>query len=64
MFINYYIFRVSVILDSSLLAINEDTKNSLSAMANSYSKKKAADKHAALLTFFSESAKVKIPAVW
>lgn len=52
-------------LDVNLDQFSEDEKNKLTALAQDYCKvKKAQDKQAALLTFFAESAKIKIPSVW
>ncbi|XP_049876323.1 SWI/SNF-related matrix-associated actin-dependent regulator of chromatin subfamily A-like protein 1 [Pectinophora gossypiella] len=55
--------RESVILDSTLLEFSKADHEELSQMAQKYNATKSSDKHAALITFFSESARVKIPAV-
>ncbi|XP_022822722.1 SWI/SNF-related matrix-associated actin-dependent regulator of chromatin subfamily A-like protein 1 [Spodoptera litura] len=55
--------RETVLLDPSLLDYSQDTEKGLSEMAEAYKASKSSDKHAALITYFSESAKVKIPAV-
>ncbi|XP_069361268.1 SWI/SNF-related matrix-associated actin-dependent regulator of chromatin subfamily A-like protein 1 [Maniola hyperantus] len=55
--------RESVLLDHSLLQFSQEEQQGLSQMAENYKSTKSADKHAALITYFSESAKVKIPAI-
>ncbi|XP_047032444.1 SWI/SNF-related matrix-associated actin-dependent regulator of chromatin subfamily A-like protein 1 [Helicoverpa zea] len=54
--------RETVLLDSTLLQ-HTDTDMGLNDMAEAYKSSRASDKHAALITYFSESAKVKIPAI-
>lgn len=52
-------------LDVNLSQFSEEDRRSLTALAAKYqSEKKGNDKHAALLTFFAETAKIKIPSVW
>lgn len=54
-----------VTLDVNLNQFSEADRKSLNALANNYNrKKKGGEKHAALLTFFAETAKIKIPSVW
>lgn len=54
-----------VTLDVDLNQFSEEDKKCLKALALKYqSHKKSAEKHAILLTFFSETAKIKIPSVW
>ncbi|XP_068617789.1 SWI/SNF-related matrix-associated actin-dependent regulator of chromatin subfamily A-like protein 1 [Battus philenor] len=55
--------RESVLLDQSLLQFTTEECKDLSRMAETYKTTRSADKHSALITFFSESAKVKIPAI-
>ncbi|CAH0694761.1 unnamed protein product [Spodoptera exigua] len=55
--------RETVLLDQTLLDYSQDTEKNLSEMANAYKTSKSSDKQTALITYFSESAKVKIPAV-
>ncbi|CAH2246264.1 jg3712 [Pararge aegeria aegeria] len=55
--------RESVILDQSLLQFSTEDERGLSQMAEHYKSTKSSEKHAALITFFSESATVKIPAI-
>ncbi|XP_023944992.2 SWI/SNF-related matrix-associated actin-dependent regulator of chromatin subfamily A-like protein 1 [Bicyclus anynana] len=55
--------RESVLLDQSLLQFSKDEQQGLSQMAAQYASSKSAERHAALITFFSESATVKIPAI-
>jgi SWI/SNF-related matrix-associated actin-dependent regulator 1 of chromatin subfamily A len=53
-----------VTLDVNLNQFSEEDKKCLNALAARYeSQKKSAEKHAILLTFFSETAKIKIPSV-
>lgn len=52
-------------LDVNLTNISEEDKRKLQALAENYCKnKRAVDKQAALLTYFAETAKIKIPSVW
>lgn len=54
-----------VTLDTKLEEFSEEERECLIAMGKKYnSQKKSVDKHAALLTYFSETAKIKIPSVW
>ena len=54
-----------VTLDVNLNQFSEEDRKCLNALASKYqSQKKSAEKHALLLTFFSETAKIKIPSVW
>ncbi|KAL4714896.1 hypothetical protein ACJJTC_012568 [Scirpophaga incertulas] len=55
--------RETVILDDSLLQYSKEDEHNLSDMAQVYGSSRASDRHAALLTFFSQTAKVKIPAI-
>ncbi|KAI5637782.1 hepA-related protein (HARP) domain-containing protein [Phthorimaea operculella] len=55
--------RESVILDSTLLEFTKEDHEELSQMAKKYKTTKSAEKHTALINFFSESARVKIPAI-
>ncbi|XP_026321507.1 SWI/SNF-related matrix-associated actin-dependent regulator of chromatin subfamily A-like protein 1 isoform X2 [Hyposmocoma kahamanoa] len=55
--------REAVILDQSLLDLTKEDQQGLLEMAQNYKTTKANEKHAALITFFSESAKMKIPAI-
>ncbi|KAJ8715243.1 hypothetical protein PYW08_005224 [Mythimna loreyi] len=55
--------RETVLLDQTLLNYTQEDAKGLSEMAEAYNKSKSSDKHAALITYFSESAKVKIPAI-
>ncbi|KAB0793416.1 hypothetical protein PPYR_13036 [Photinus pyralis] len=51
-------------LDVKLNQLSEEDRNSLKSLALLYNSKKApCDKHAALLTFFAETSKIKIPSV-
>ncbi|XP_061718834.1 SWI/SNF-related matrix-associated actin-dependent regulator of chromatin subfamily A-like protein 1 isoform X2 [Cydia pomonella] len=55
--------RESVILDETLLEFSKEDKTGLSQMAESYRSCRASERHTALLNFFSESSRVKIPAI-
>ncbi|KAJ8712522.1 hypothetical protein PYW07_005364 [Mythimna separata] len=55
--------RETVLLDQTLLNHSQEEAKGLSEMAEAYNKSKSSDKHAALITYFSESARVKIPAI-
>ncbi|KAM3957943.1 SWI/SNF-related matrix-associated actin-dependent regulator of chromatin subfamily A-like protein 1 [Aphomia sociella] len=55
--------RETVLLDQSLLDFTNENREQLSQMAERYKSTKSAEKHTALINFFSESAKVKIPAI-
>ncbi|KAI8434797.1 hypothetical protein MSG28_003308 [Choristoneura fumiferana] len=55
--------RESVLLDETLLEFSKEDRKELTQMAEAYKSKSSTERHAALLTFFSESARVKIPAV-
>ncbi|GBP22445.1 hypothetical protein EVAR_78621_1 [Eumeta japonica] len=55
--------RESVFLNQSLLQFSTEDLTGLSQMAARYTKTKSSERHAALLTYFSESARVKIPAI-
>ncbi|KAK5641352.1 hypothetical protein RI129_009899 [Pyrocoelia pectoralis] len=51
-------------LDVKLNQLSEEDRNCLNSLARQYNCNKApGDKHAALLTFFSETSKIKIPSV-
>ncbi|XP_052755113.1 SWI/SNF-related matrix-associated actin-dependent regulator of chromatin subfamily A-like protein 1 [Galleria mellonella] len=54
--------RETVLLDQSLLNFTNENRKELSQMAEKYKSTKS-DKHTALINYFSESAKVKIPAI-
>lgn len=56
--------RETVLLDQSLLDYSQEDARSLTQMAQEYGDAASGDKHAALLTYYSSSAAVKIPAVW
>lgn len=54
-----------VTLDVNLNQFSAEDKKCLNALAEKYANnKKGNEKHAILLTFFSETAKIKIPSVW
>ncbi|XP_053610270.1 SWI/SNF-related matrix-associated actin-dependent regulator of chromatin subfamily A-like protein 1 [Plodia interpunctella] len=55
--------RETVILDQSLLQFTKEARDELCQMAQNYNTTRSSERHAALITYFSESAKVKIPAV-
>ncbi|XP_063626142.1 SWI/SNF-related matrix-associated actin-dependent regulator of chromatin subfamily A-like protein 1 [Cydia splendana] len=55
--------RESVLLDETLLEFTKEDKTGLTQMAESYRSCRASERHTALLNFFSESARVKIPAI-
>ncbi|XP_050677167.1 SWI/SNF-related matrix-associated actin-dependent regulator of chromatin subfamily A-like protein 1 isoform X2 [Leptidea sinapis] len=55
--------RESVILDRSLLQFSKDQELGLSQLARSYTTSRSSERHTALVTFFSESATIKIPAI-
>ncbi|CAH2044140.1 unnamed protein product, partial [Iphiclides podalirius] len=55
--------RESVLLDQSLLQFTQEERKGLSQMAETLRGSRSSERHAALLTFFSESARAKIPAV-
>ncbi|XP_046969664.1 SWI/SNF-related matrix-associated actin-dependent regulator of chromatin subfamily A-like protein 1 [Vanessa cardui] len=55
--------RESVLLDQSLLQFTNEEAQGLSQMAKAYENTRSSDKHAALITYFSKSAEVKIPAI-
>ncbi|CAB3234365.1 unnamed protein product [Arctia plantaginis] len=55
--------RETVILDDTMLEFGPEVQKGLSQMAETYKSSKSADKQSALITFFSESARVKIPAI-
>ncbi|XP_063386918.1 SWI/SNF-related matrix-associated actin-dependent regulator of chromatin subfamily A-like protein 1 [Cydia fagiglandana] len=55
--------RESVLLDETLLEFTKEDKTGLTQMAESYRSSRASERHTALLNFFSESARVKIPAI-
>ncbi|CAH0725522.1 unnamed protein product, partial [Brenthis ino] len=57
------ITRESVYLDQNLLNYAEVDEKCLSQMAETYKKSTSTAKHAALITYFSKTAAVKIPAV-
>ncbi|XP_066137618.1 SWI/SNF-related matrix-associated actin-dependent regulator of chromatin subfamily A-like protein 1 isoform X1 [Euwallacea fornicatus] len=50
-------------LDLNLNRLNEEDRKRLESLSTQFSSVKSRDKHALLLTFFSETAKIKIPAV-
>lgn len=52
-------------LDVNLSQFSEMDRRSLTALAEKYlCERRRNEKHAALLTFFAETAKIKIPSVW
>lgn len=55
-----------VSLDVNLNQFSEEDRRCLNALAAKYRKidQKSSEKHAALLTFFAETARIKIPSVW
>ncbi|XP_047535168.1 SWI/SNF-related matrix-associated actin-dependent regulator of chromatin subfamily A-like protein 1 [Vanessa atalanta] len=55
--------RESVLLDHSLLQFTKEEAQGLSQMAKAFENTRSSDKHAALITYFSKSAEVKIPAI-
>lgn len=55
--------RESVLLDETILKFDKEDEKGLSQMAEVYKSSKSTDRHSALITFFAESAKVKIPAI-
>ncbi|XP_075980389.1 SWI/SNF-related matrix-associated actin-dependent regulator of chromatin subfamily A-like protein 1 [Anticarsia gemmatalis] len=55
--------RESVLLDETLLQYNQEEQKGLSKMAEMYKSSTSSDKHSALITYFAESARVKIPAI-
>lgn len=55
--------RESVLLDSTLLRYSAEDEAGLSQLADTYRSTSKAEKHAALINFFSESARVKLPAI-
>lgn len=56
--------RESVLLDETLLEFSKEDRKELTQMAETYKATSSKERQAALLSFFSESARVKIPAVW
>ncbi|XP_026732874.1 SWI/SNF-related matrix-associated actin-dependent regulator of chromatin subfamily A-like protein 1 [Trichoplusia ni] len=55
--------RETVMLDETLLQYTGQQGKGLSDMAEAYKASRSGDKHSALITYFSESARVKIPAI-
>ncbi|KAG6450653.1 hypothetical protein O3G_MSEX006680 [Manduca sexta] len=55
--------REAVLLDESLMQYSSEDQEGLSQMAEAYKSSTKSEKHAALITYFSESARVKIPAI-
>lgn len=54
-----------ITLDVKLNQMSEDDRRNLSMLATEYNNvKRGCDKQAALLTFFAETCKIKIPFVW
>lgn len=52
-------------LDVNLSQFSDEDRRSLTALAARYQcEKRRNEKHAVLLTFFAETAKIKIPSVW
>lgn len=52
-------------LDVNLSQFSEEDRKCLTALSARYHREKRGnEKHAALLTFFAETAKIKIPSVW
>ncbi|CAH2093175.1 unnamed protein product [Euphydryas editha] len=56
--------RETVLLDQSLLQFTKEDEQGLTQMAKNYQSTRSSEKYAALITFFSKSAEVKIPAIW
>ncbi|XP_013148259.1 PREDICTED: SWI/SNF-related matrix-associated actin-dependent regulator of chromatin subfamily A-like protein 1 isoform X2 [Papilio polytes] len=55
--------RETVLLDDALLQFSKEEQQELSQMAASCRDSRPADRHSALITYFTESARVKIPAI-
>ncbi|KAJ0174478.1 hypothetical protein K1T71_009586 [Dendrolimus kikuchii] len=55
--------RETVLLDRSLLQFSKEDERGLSQMAEAYKATRNSEQQAALITFFSESARAKIPAI-
>lgn len=53
-----------VALDVKLDQFSAEDRRCLNALADKYNNGKKIERHSALLTFFAESAKIKIPSVW
>lgn len=54
-----------VTLDIQLNSLTEDERTQLKTLSTLYNNtQKAGDKHAALISFFAETSKIKIPSVW
>nr|XP_022916866.1 SWI/SNF-related matrix-associated actin-dependent regulator of chromatin subfamily A-like protein 1 isoform X1 [Onthophagus taurus] len=52
-----------VVLDVKLNQLSENDRNNLTILSDKFNRGKALEKHSALLTFFSETSRIKIPSV-
>ncbi|KAG5898702.1 hypothetical protein JTB14_030652 [Gonioctena quinquepunctata] len=52
-----------ITLDTNLSQFSEEDRTCLLSLANKYNEQKGANKHRILLTFFAETARIKIPSV-
>ncbi|XP_045537355.1 SWI/SNF-related matrix-associated actin-dependent regulator of chromatin subfamily A-like protein 1 isoform X2 [Papilio machaon] len=55
--------RETVLLDESLLQFSKEDQKELSEMADTWRASRPSDKHSALISYFTESARVKTPAI-
>lgn len=53
-----------ITLNPKLEKFSSEDRKCLSDLSQKYSQNKGSKKHAVLLTFFSETAKIKVPSVW
>lgn len=53
-----------ITLNTNLDKVSVEDRECLIALGKKYSQNKGSNKHAILLTFFSETAKIKVPSVW
>lgn len=53
-----------ITLKTNLSQFSTEDRECLTALEKKYSEGKGAQKHTLLLTFFSETAKIKVPSVW
>lgn len=53
-----------ITLDTNLTKFSSEDRECLIALSQKYSQNKGSGKHAILLTFFSETARIKVPSVW
>ena len=56
--------RETVVLDSSLMWINDASKEALDSYAKHFSASKGREKEEILLKFYAQTAEVKTKAVW